>query len=73
MAIEPKSQMTIVMKEIKAKVQCIIKLQIIRSILRFIHFKKKSLWITIRPRGFKERMVMLMIYKDLYRIGYVKF
>jgi hypothetical protein len=64
--------MTVVMKEIKAKVWCIIKLQTIHSILRFIHFKKKSLWRTIRPRGFKERMVMLTIYKDLYGIGYVK-
>jgi hypothetical protein len=72
MAIEPKSQMTMVMKEIKAKVQCIIKLQTIRSILCYIHFKKKSLWRTIRPRGFKEGMVMLTIYKDLYGIRYVK-
>jgi hypothetical protein len=72
MAIEPKSQMTVVMKEIKAEVRCIIKLQTIHSILHFVHFKKKSLWGTIRPCGFKERMVMLMIYKDLYGIRYVK-
>jgi hypothetical protein len=72
MAIKPKSQMTVVMKEIKAKVRCIIKLQTIRSIFCFVHFKKKSLWKTIRPRGFKEGMVMLTIYKDLYGIGYVK-
>jgi hypothetical protein len=52
--------------------QCIIKLQTIHSILHFVHLKKKSLWGTIRPRGFKERMVTLTIYKDLYRIGYVK-
>jgi hypothetical protein len=72
MAIEPKSQMTVVMKEIKAEMRYIIKLQTICSILRFVHFKKKSLWGTIRPRGFKEGMVMLTIYKDLYGIGYVK-
>jgi hypothetical protein len=72
MAIEFKSQMTIVMKEIKVKVRCIIKLQTIRSILCFIHFKKKSLWGTIRPRGFKEKMVILTIYKDLYKIRYIK-
>jgi hypothetical protein len=40
MAIKPKSQMTMVMKEIKAKVQCIIKLQTIRFILHFVHFKR---------------------------------
>jgi hypothetical protein len=47
MAIELKSQMTMVMKEIKAKMRCIIKLQTIHSILYFIHFKKKFLWKTI--------------------------
>jgi hypothetical protein len=72
MAIKPKSQMTIIIKEIKAKVWYIIKLQTIRSILHFVYFKKKSLWKTIRPYGFKERMVMLTIYKDLYGIKYVK-
>jgi hypothetical protein len=35
------------MKEIKVEVQCIIKLQTIRFILYFVHFKKKSLWRTI--------------------------
>jgi hypothetical protein len=64
MVIELKSQMTIVMKEIKVEVQYIIKLQTICFIFYFIHFKKKSFWRTIRPRGFKERIVMLTIYKD---------
>jgi hypothetical protein len=73
MAIELKSQMTVVMKEIKAKVQYIIKLQTIHFILHFVYFKKKSLWKTIRLRGFKKRMVMLITYKDLYEIGFVKF
>jgi HJR/Mrr/RecB family endonuclease len=73
MVIELKSQMTVVMKEIKAKMRYIIKLQTIRFILHFVHFKKKSLWKTIRPCEFKEGMVMLITYKDLYGIGYVKF
>jgi hypothetical protein len=47
MAIKPKSQMTMVMKKIKVKVRYIIKLQTIRFILRFVHFKKKLLWETI--------------------------
>jgi hypothetical protein len=44
----------------------------IYSTFHFVHFDKKIIWETIKPHNFKEEIVFIILYKDLYGFEYVK-
>jgi hypothetical protein len=56
--------------EIKKKVKQDIPLSIFKKMILFYFFPNKTLWCNKRPFFFEEKMILIMLYKDLTRISY---
>jgi hypothetical protein len=61
--------MPLTFTKIKKKVKQDIPLLILKKIISFCFFSNKTLWCSKQPSFFEEKMILIMLYKDLTGIG----
>jgi hypothetical protein len=62
--------MPLTFTEIKKKVKQDISLLILKKMISFCSFPNKTLWYSKQLSFFEEKIILIMLYKDLTRIGY---
>jgi glycyl-tRNA synthetase beta subunit len=64
------SQMPLTFIKIKKKVKQDILFSILKKMISLCSFPNKTLWYSKQLSFFKEKMILIMLYKDLTGIGY---
>jgi uncharacterized protein YhbP (UPF0306 family) len=62
--------MPLTFTKIKKRVKQDISLSILKKMISFCFFPNKTLWCNKRPFLFEEKIILIMLYKDLTGIGY---
>jgi hypothetical protein len=64
------SRMPLTFTEIKKRMKQDIPLSILKKMILFYFFPNKTLWCSKQPFLFEERMILIMLYKNLTGISY---